>query len=330
MMDIKTVLCPIDFSTLSDRELRLAAQICERFGARMMVQHNIDDVPPVFLANAWMYSETHMYPEEEREAQASRLLKAAFEKLPKSIKYEGRITFGKLDECILHLARQLPADLIVMGTHDPSSAEHTSHTDRVLAHSPCPVLTTRETRETTSATVLPDFRDASSLQTVVLPMDFSTHSLHALEYALSLMDVLPLRLHLLHVEAPLALDDFRAVGHSLHFEEQRHQRITASLERLKALVPTEYLSRVKFEVRMGSVVHEIIAYAHSARATLIVMGAHAKNVVDRMIFGANSQGVLHQSPCPVWLVPQKEEHSEPWVTAAASHAGGDKRTDFRP
>jgi nucleotide-binding universal stress UspA family protein len=100
MMDIKTVLCPVDFSTLSDRELRLAAQICERFGARMMVQHNIDDVPPVFLANAWMYSETHMYPEEEREAQASRLLKAAFEKLPKSIKYEGRITFGKLDECI--------------------------------------------------------------------------------------------------------------------------------------------------------------------------------------------------------------------------------------
>jgi nucleotide-binding universal stress UspA family protein len=319
MMDVKMVLCPVDFSTLSEKELRLAAQICERFDARMMVQHNIDDVPPIFLANAWMYSETHMYPEEEREAQASRLLKAAFEKLPKSIKYEGRITFGKLDECILHLAKELPADLIVMGTHDPSSAEHTSYTDRVLTQSPCPVLTMREIG---SATVFPDFKsgDASALQPVVLPMDFSIHSLHALEYALRLMDMLPMRLHLLHIESPLVLDDFRAVAHSLHFEAQKRQRIAASLERLKALVPTQYLSRVRFEVRMGTVVDEIIAYAQNVRATLIVMGAHAKNALDRMMFGANSQGVLHRSPCPVWLVPQKAGHSNPRVTAAASQA----------
>jgi nucleotide-binding universal stress UspA family protein len=320
MMNIKTVLCPIDFSPLSDRELGLAAAICERFGARMIVQHNIDDVPPIYLANAWMYSETHMYPEEEKEAAASRLLKSTFEKLPKSIQYEGKITFGNLDECILHLAGQLPADLIVMGTHGASSAEHTSHTDRVLAHAPCPVLTTRET---SPATVFPNLRDTSSLQTVVLPMDFSSHSLHALEYALSLMDVLPLTLHLLHVEATLALDDLRALAHSLHLEEQKRQRITASLERLKALVPTEYLSRVRFEVRAGPVVDEIVAYAQHVGATLIVMGAHAKNVLDRLIFGANSQGVLHRSPCPVWLVPQKEGHSKPWVTAA-SHAGGEK------
>jgi nucleotide-binding universal stress UspA family protein len=280
----------------------------------MLVQHNIDYVTPVYLANEWMYSETHMYAEEEREAQAFRSLKAVFEKLPKSIEYEGKITFGNLDECILHLAKELPADLIVMGTHGPGTAEHVSHTDRVLAHSPCPVLTTRETG---SATVFPDLKvtDASSLQPVLLPMDFSIHSVHALEYALSLMDVLPLKLHLLHVEATLALDDFRALAHSLHFEEQKHQRITASLKRLRALVPVSYEGRVNCEVRMGAVVNEIIRYAQDVRATLIVMGAHAKNVLDRLIFGANSQGVLHQSPCPVWLVPQREGHSKLWTTA---------------
>jgi nucleotide-binding universal stress UspA family protein len=324
MMEIETVLCPTDFSALSDKELGLATQICDRFGARMIVQHNIDDVPPIYLANAWMYSETHMYPEEEKEAQASRLLKAAFEKLPKSIKYEGRITFGRLDECILHLARELPADLIVMGTHGASNAEHVSHTDRVLAQSPCPVLTTRET---SSATVLPDLTDGSSLQTVVLPMDFSAHSLHALEYALSLLDVLPLKLHLLHVEATMALDDLLALAHSPNLGEQKRQRIIASEDRLKSLVPTKYLSRVRFAVRMGSVVNEIIAYAQNVRATLIVMGAHAKNVLDRLIFGANSQGVLHRSPCPVWLVPQKEGHSKPWVVAA-TQAGRNKGAEY--
>jgi nucleotide-binding universal stress UspA family protein len=145
-------------------------------------------------------------------------------------------------------------------------------------------------------------------------MDLSEHSLHALEYALSLMDVLPFTLHLLHVEAPLALEDLRALAHSLHFQEERRHRTTASLDRLKPLVPTKYLSHVKFEVRMGSVVDEIVAYAQSVGATLIVMGAHPKNVLDRLIFGVNSQGVLHRSPCPVWLVPKKESHSNPWVT----------------
>ena len=127
MSEIKTVLCPVDFSPLSEVELNLAAQLCERFGARMILQHNIDDVPPVYLANAWMYSETHMYPEEEKEAQASLTLGAMLEKLSKSIKCEGKITFGRLEDSILQLAGQLPADLIVMGTHGASSAS-TFHT----------------------------------------------------------------------------------------------------------------------------------------------------------------------------------------------------------
>ena len=313
MSEIRTVLCPVDFSPLSEVELNLAAQLCERFGARMILQHNIDDVPPVYLANAWMYSETHMYPEEEKEAQASRSLRIMLEKFSKSIACEGKITFGRLEDSILQLAGQLPADLIVMGTHGPSSAKHVSYTDRVLAESPCPVLTTGETG---AATLFPDPNNSSSLQTVVLPMDFSEHSLHALEYALSLMDVLRFTLHVLHVEAPLALEDLRALAHSLHFQEERRHRTSASLDRLKPLVPTNYLSQVKFEVRMGSVVDAIITYAQSVRATLIVMGAHPKNVLDRLIFGVNSQGVLHRSPCPVWLVPQKERHSKPWVMGA--------------
>jgi len=284
----------VDFSSVSEVEVNLAAQLCERFGARMILQHNIDLVPPVYLANAWMYSETHMYPEEEKEIEASHLLGAMLENFSKSIKCEGKLTFGKLEDSILQMAGQLPADLIVMGTHGPSSTQHVSHTDRVLAESPCPVLTTRET-----ATVLPDLKNGASLQTVVLPMDFSGHSLHALEYALGLMDVLPFTLHLLHVEAPLAVEDLRALAHSLHFQGERRQRTSASLDRLKARVPTKYLSRVKFEARMGSVVDEIVAFAQNVRATLIIMGAHPKNVLDRLIFGVNSQGVLHRSPCPV-------------------------------
>lgn len=312
-MEIRTVLCPFDFSALSDRELQLGTQICERFGARMVVQHNVDAVPPIYLANAWMYTESHMYPEEEREAEASRRIAEVLQKLPSTVRAEGKITFGHLEDCILNLARQLPADLVVMGTHDPSSTQHVSHTDRVLTQSPCPILTVRDT-----ATRLPNFARAMTPETqfALVPMDFSSHSLRALEYALSLMDQIPLKLHLLHVEANLAIDDLRALAHRLDFEEEKRHRLKTSLERLKAALPEGYLDRVVFEVRMGTVVEQVVAYAESIQCTLILMGAHTKNVLDRAIFGANSQGVLHRSPCPVWLIPESRAHGPAWTRLA--------------
>jgi nucleotide-binding universal stress UspA family protein len=319
MTDIKTVLCPLDFSTLSERELQLGAQVCERFGARMVVQHNIDFVPPIYLANAWMYSETHMYPEEERELEASRRIQEVLDRQPASVRAEGRVTFGNLEECILNLAYQLPADLILMGTHGPTSAQHVSHTDRVLTQSPCPVLTMRD--GSSGDLRFPNLAaiDTAELEPALLPMDFSPHSLRALEYALSLMDHVPIKLHLLHVEANLAIEDLRAVAHRLRFEEEKQRRLDASLQQLKSALPARYSNQVACEVRMGPVVEQVIAYAQQIQCKLILMGAHTRNVLDRVIFGANSQGVLHQSPCPVWLIPEARPEPHSWVVAAGAH-----------
>ena len=45
-MPIHTVLCPTDFSPLSQRAVSLAARICRRFGARLVLEHNLDPRPP--------------------------------------------------------------------------------------------------------------------------------------------------------------------------------------------------------------------------------------------------------------------------------------------
>lgn len=300
-MRLKTVLCPVDFSKVSSKELGLASQICERFAARLVVQHNIDYIPPIYLANAWMYSETHMAPEEEKEAQAERRLQELFAKLPSTLQFEGKITFGHLDESILHLGRELPADLIVMGTHGASSTEHASHTDRVLAQAPCPILTVRDE---VPESRLPAFKSEGELiqLAVLLPMDFSTHSLHALEFAFGLMEDLPVRLHLLHIEGQIAWDDLGGIAH-LNLNEKKQQRLAHSLERLKALIPEDFSARVNCVVRMGSVVDEIVTYANDIAASFVIMGAHPKNIFDKLLFGVTSKGVLHRSPCPVWLVP---------------------------
>ena len=297
MLKIKKVLCPLDFSALSELELQLAADLCLSLDARMVLQHNIEAGPPVFLANTWMYSETHPLPPEGLDAEAQERISKAFSRLPPGIQAEAKITHGHLVDTILHLARALPADLIVMGTHGKSSPEHLSHTDRVLAHSPCPVLTLREHK---SRAVVPDFKkkQVGVRQPVLVPLDFSGHSLRALEYALALAEVFPLGLDVLYVEPAHAWADLQGLRH-VNLKEQRRRRIEHARERLEALVPASVSDNVQVQVFWGEAAREIVAYAEEIRATLIIMGTHPKNILNKLLFGKTSLGVLHRAPCPV-------------------------------
>jgi nucleotide-binding universal stress UspA family protein len=303
MLEIKTVLCPLDFSAISDRELQLAVQICDRFSARLIVQHDLESLAPAYLATHWIYSETHLHQEEDKEKRAERLLHAVFSKLPASVHVEGRLTRGPMDASILFLARDLHADLIVMATRGRSSMEHVSITERVLAQSPCPVLTTRDLGPDT---IFPNLTGdvQSHKEQVLVPMDFTMHSLGTIEYAFRLMEVLPMTLNLVHVEGMITWRDVRSTPHTRLSEHRRH-RLQEAQEHLRALVPDNLADRVNLHVRLGPTVQEICNYANTIHTSLIIMGIHPKGILDKLISGATSFGVLHKSRCPVWFVPER-------------------------
>ncbi len=300
MAEIKTVLCPMDFSNISEQELQLAVQICETFGARLVLQHNIVS-PPISLSTTWMWSETHLREEKEWESQTEHQIRQIFSKLPVSIKAEGKITHGSLDESILFLADEVPADLIIMGTHGRSSAEHVSTTERVLANTSCPVLATQEAGRDKIMPSLTAGGEAE-IQEVLVPMDFTPYSLHALEYAYSLLDVLPVNLNLVHVEGIMAWDDVRNVP---HLSNHRLQRLEDAEHRLRDLIPANLADRVKTHVSLGPSVDEICNFAEMVGSCLIIMGIHHKGIINKLLTGATSYGVLHKSKCPVWFIPEK-------------------------
>lgn len=318
MQALKTILCPLDFTPVSEREVQLAAELSERTGAQLVLLHNLDAVPPAFLGTVWMHAEAH--PEARPEAQAAARLQEALSHLPPAVRAraEGKITHGTLADAIVYLARELPADLIVMGTHDHKGPEPTSHTDRIVLQSPCPVLAVRD-RE--GQPRMPHLSESSALATVV-PMDFSPHSLHALEYALELSQVLPLEIHVLHVESSVSWNDVWGAPRS-DLAESRRGRLRTSKERLQALIPARFGDSVSVEARLGSPVEEIVTFVQEKEAGLVIMGVHAKGILDRLLFGATSKGVLHESPCPVWLVPstvsslQGGPHPDPPARAVA-------------
>jgi len=286
MLQIATVLCPLDFSPLSERALNLATRVAQLFGSRLILQHDLKGEAPIFFSRSWDFNETSEKERESAEAEAERKIRAAFGGVPKTVPVEALLTHGSRDDTILHVARSVPADLIVMASHGPSGPGHPSITERVVANAPCPVLAVHEAPEGS----VPRDLEAGRPLRVVVPVDFSDHAIKGLRYAQELAEKLLATVHVVHVGVPKELvpPPFRDKP-----EEIRRK--------LDELLPEALAANVV--VREGVAINEIERYAEQVDADLIAMGVHSKGPIERFLFGSTGTGVLFASRRPVLFVP---------------------------
>ncbi len=299
-MKIQTVLCPIDFSTLSDFELKLAVEICESFDARLVLHHNLAAAAPG-LQKAWEWEETHQEkPEEVTEPEAREHMGRILARLPAGLRAEARISRGPVGLVLLYVIEEISADLVILGSHGWSSEEHTSLSERIIESAPCPVLTIQEGRGDEHAFRL-HAADGEGASKVLVPTDFSDDAASAVAYALELARSSPIELHLLHVQ-PRTERSIMPIDHSEAavaagdvVEETRH--------RLQELVPADLAERVACHVEIGLPADGIMAEAKKLDAELIVMGEHARGFFRRYFTRDTSREMLHRARCPVWFVP---------------------------
>jgi nucleotide-binding universal stress UspA family protein len=282
-MPIRTVLCPTDFTPLSERAVSLAARVCRWYGSRLVLEHNLDSRPPEFLSVEWMWSEEQKESNGRSERAAERRLRADVERLSTQFPCEARLTRGPLELGLVAVAHTLSADLVVMGSRGWSDARHHSLTERLIDSAPCPLLTLGHEAQAER------FLSASETEPVpvLVPLDLSAHSLATVAEALELLERLPLRLHLLHVESP-------------RFESGA---AVADFGRLEQLVPPERRGQVALHIRSGKPIEQILAAAADLDARLILMGSHGKGALARLLTGATAREILHRAPCPVWFEP---------------------------
>jgi nucleotide-binding universal stress UspA family protein len=66
----------------------------------------------------------------------------------------------------------------------------------------------------------------------------------------------------------------------------------------------------------GPVADRVCRIAAEEDAELIVVGSHGWGAGRRIVFGSVSSGLLHAAPCPVLVVREDDERSEPAAAAA--------------
>ena len=300
MLQIRTVLCPVDFSVLNDREIGLAVEICRSFGARLILHHNVGNAPSLISAS-WMWHQEHKNgytPEELASAQLGELLAA----LPREVRPEARLSNGLPATSILHAEDQVHADLVVLATHGASTDDHASVSEQIIERSRCPVLVMHGLSEPVLHLAAAD----TQILEVLVPTDFSPAAERAVSYAFELARVLPLRLHLLHVILPRK-SAWIETGVSMGLPSVREGRPTQEAhDRLAALVPEDMANRVSLHVEIGEPREVIAELSARQSVSCIVMGAHARSFLRRIFTGDTSREVLHRAGCPVWFVPETQ------------------------
>ncbi|MCU0702503.1 MAG: universal stress protein [Fimbriiglobus sp.] len=147
MISIHRVLVPVDLSGTSEKALGYAAELSEKLGAKLTVLYVVAE-PAAVLPDMMM-------PVPVATADAEELLDSGRQAVVNLIaaKNLGRLNpvidvrLGSAAQEIVAAAKELPADLLVVGTHGRTGLTHLllgSVAEHVVRHAPCPVMTVRK------------------------------------------------------------------------------------------------------------------------------------------------------------------------------------------
>jgi nucleotide-binding universal stress UspA family protein len=298
MLEIKNILCPIDFSEFSARAYHHALSLAEHYRAKLVAHHIV---------------ELSRYPYAEYAASAGdyaefcrALRDGGMEQLREFVKKHGHdeiqpelvVHEGVAPDCILSLAQAQKVDLIVMGTHGRRGYDRFvlgSVTNRVMRRTPCPVLAVCKTPH---GSVSADMAAGEPrpfvrhLNRILFCTDFSENSERALNYAISVTEEYDAELTLLHV-----LEEVPSPART-------KEAMATAAKQLDKLIPPEARKNLKIKtaVRIGKPYQQIIQLAEETQVDMVAMGVRGRGALDLAVFGSTTYRVLQLGPCPVLAV----------------------------
>lgn len=144
MLKIKKILCPIDFSPVSEKVAEYARSLALPLQAEIVAIHVVpsgtiyaDFGIPLSSMETFC---TTMITEGEKS-----LVEFTHKHFP-GMEIRGKVTCGEFSEEILQYAKEEQADMIVMGTHGRKGVDRIlfgSVAEKVLRNAPCPVVAIR-------------------------------------------------------------------------------------------------------------------------------------------------------------------------------------------
>ena len=288
----KNILCPIDFSDLSDLALKYAAVGSREYGSTLTILHAERFDLPRYFSQA----ETDRLSKELHRAKAAvrKDLAEHVEKVLGPEKNEIALEFEVVEagpvDAILKSVEKKSSDLIVLGTHGIGGVKRLllgSVAENVIRYATVPVFTVRQKEH---EFIELDRTDAlPKLERILCPCVANERGKIDLSYAVSLAERFNSRLTVLYSEKSSTKDG----------------DLSQSKEKLCDWISGTVKTKCNLEhvVRKGNAAEQIILHAREAKVDLIVLGAHHKRFQDAMVLGRTTELVVRHAPVPVLIIP---------------------------
>ncbi len=289
---IRRILVPTDFSQPSFAAIPYARAASQHFGAEVHLLHVVDST---------QYASKSLTLPLVSPAELNRPLLKRLKAVASKYEAGGKIHVmnpreGRAYKEICAAARERNAGLIVIATHGHTGLKHAllgSTAERVVQHSPCPVLVVRQQAGEA------DERSAR-LRRILVPIDFSSCSQLAFDCGVALARDFGAELRLVHVIDPHSYpfgDQYAALDATRLMQSARD---TAQRE-MREMAGE---AKVQFSIqdRKGSPAKEICSAANKD-VDLIVTSTHGRTGLGHVLIGSVAEHVIRNAPCPVLVLP---------------------------
>ena len=317
-MKISRILVPIDFLESAEHAVKAAGMLVDYFGSTVDLMHAVpmmkyfhDSMDPLGVPFS---IEKDLYPHslEQAKNNLEGLAKAHIKKehIGSTITQIER----KPSEGIYTVANSGRYDLVVMATHAADDSMHLlgGTTEKVIRHSKVPVLT------------IPKEKSLDKLTRLVVPIDFSEHSMQALRAAFELAKEFEATIVLLNVielysagsdmmpYVPVNIDEQGVYENMMvRLSEYVDEQVPEFQLRQSGVVFTDELVSTKhpeLKVDLETVVlkgvsahHEIVDYVDE-HGDLLVMSTHGRTGLARILIGSTTEQVARHSKKPMLTI----------------------------
>jgi nucleotide-binding universal stress UspA family protein len=279
----RTILCPVDFSSHSERALRVAGELALAFGAQVIVLHAQRLEPPLYFTASQTAS---LKAQLRRGLRAARSFLEDFtqRQLPEGVTRSFEIVEADPAPAILEFSSRSAIGVVVMGTHGRTGLTKIrlgSVTESVLKQIRLPILTVGP-----QAVPIPE---GARIRRVFCPVDYSDSARIAFRHAVDLSQKLGAELIVVHV-----LENGGKLDHAT--------------QALCEWVPADVRQQcsVKEVVRQGEPAAQILQEVRESHADLLVIVAAPRNVLGAMLFGSTTEKLIRIAPCPVFSIVVKQ------------------------
>ncbi len=286
------LLAGVDFSESSDRALDAAIEIAKRFSAELHVVHALELPLPIF--EPYAVSMPPGFIAEARKSAKDKLDRAAGKVASAGLQGTAHLGEVPAASCVADRARDLGADLVVVGTRGNTGLKHLilgSVAERTVREAPCSVLTVKTDGP-------PHFPPRA----LAVGVDFSAPGERALGAAIELAAEFGAKLHLVHaldlripfvtpyeVSVPDAfLDSARDAARKKLDEgpQAARQRGVQAEAHLASAAPANALDDA----------------AEQLGVDVIVTGSRGLTGLKHVVLGSVAERTLRHAPCSVLTV----------------------------